>query len=94
MYVLAGKRKNEFRLSKSTFTDRYSRFREMLVERRKVQGLTQVELAERLRKPQSFVSKIENGERRIDIVEFHEVLMAMGIDPLKFAQQLFKEFAK
>lgn len=93
MYLRSNAR-TSFILSKSTFTDRYARFREMLIERRKAQGLTQVELAERLRKPQSFVSKIENGERRIDIVEFHEVLLAMGTDPLKFAQQLFREFAK
>jgi transcriptional regulator with XRE-family HTH domain len=36
-------------------------------------GLTQVEVANRLKRPQSFVSKIESGERRVDVVELSEL---------------------
>jgi transcriptional regulator with XRE-family HTH domain len=36
-------------------------------------GLTQVEVANRLERPQSFVSKIESGERRVDVVELSEL---------------------
>ncbi len=36
-------------------------------------GLTQVEVANRLKRPQSFVSKIESGERRVDAVELSEL---------------------
>ena len=44
-------------------------------------GMTQVELASRLGKPQSFVSNIERGERRIDVVEFCAVVQVLGGDP-------------
>jgi transcriptional regulator with XRE-family HTH domain len=52
-----------------------------MVETRKKAGLTQQELAKRLRKPQSFVAKYEGGERRIDIVEFLWLVRAMKVDP-------------
>jgi transcriptional regulator with XRE-family HTH domain len=48
---------------------------------RKSAGVTQVELAGRLGKPQSFVSKVERGERRLDVVEFCQVAEALGHDP-------------
>lgn len=44
-------------------------------------GLTQDELARRLDRPQSFVAKIEGGERRLDVVEFAEVVTALGVEP-------------
>ena len=53
----------------------------LLTEGRVAAGLTQVELAARLRRPQSFVSKYEGGERRLDVVEFVEVTQAIGCDP-------------
>ena len=40
-----------------------------LIKARQGFGLTQVDVAEKLKKPQSFVSKIERGERRLDVVE-------------------------
>ena len=46
-------------------------------------NLTQDELASRLQKPQSFVSDYENGQRRIDVVEFIVIARALGIDPVK-----------
>jgi len=47
----------------------------------KCAGLTQQQVAKRLRKPQSFVSKYENGERRLDVAEFLGVLRILGADP-------------
>lgn len=44
-------------------------------------GLKQTHLAERLGKPQSFVSKYEHGERMLNIVEFLWIARAMGADP-------------
>lgn len=43
-------------------------------------GLTQTELAERLERPQSFVAKYENGERRVEVVEFVQIVRAIGCD--------------
>lgn len=49
-------------------------------------GLTQTELAGRLERPQSFVAKYENGERRIEVVELIEIAAAMNADPCKVIQ--------
>jgi transcriptional regulator with XRE-family HTH domain len=50
----------------------YRRFMARLREARRRAGLTQVEVAARLRAPQSYVSKCESGERRVDVVELAE----------------------
>jgi hypothetical protein len=42
----------------------------------------------RLGRPQSFVAKVENGERRLDVVEFIEVARAMNVDPAAMFHQL------
>lgn len=59
---------------------KYQVFRQMLLDARKEKGLQQVEVAERLGKTQSFVSKYERGERRLDFCEFIEVAAALEID--------------
>jgi transcriptional regulator with XRE-family HTH domain len=71
--------------------DEQSKLREQFIQTRKSVGLTQVELADRLRRPQSFVSKYERGERRLDIIEFCEVCRALGIDPVRFLQRFCSE---
>jgi len=75
-------------MPKSIFSAKYARFREMLVSARKAAGMTQMDLAVRLGRKQSYVSKFERGERRLDIVEFLEVAEALGIDVLRFVEQL------
>ena len=44
-------------------------------------GMSQAALAERLRRPQSFVAKYENGERRLDVIEFLEIARLLEADP-------------
>jgi len=51
----------------------YKRFLARLVQARREADLTQVEVARRLRKPHSFVSKCELGERRVDFVELQQL---------------------
>jgi transcriptional regulator with XRE-family HTH domain len=51
----------------------YKRFRARLVLARQQAGLTQVEVAKRLGRPNSFVSKCELGERRVDVVELRQL---------------------
>jgi transcriptional regulator with XRE-family HTH domain len=66
----------------------YERFRALLVERRKVAGLTQVEVAALLKEQQSYVSKYESGVRRLDVVEFLAVARAIGFNPARFIEEL------
>jgi transcriptional regulator with XRE-family HTH domain len=61
------------------------------VEARKEAGLTQVDLAKHLSRPQSFVSKFERGERRLDVIEFLDVAEAIGIDPYKFLLKIAQQ---
>jgi len=75
-------------VTKSVFTEKYERFRKRLISARKAQGLTQVEVARKLHRPQSFVSKYERGERRLDVVEFLEVARAIGVEPKAFIDEL------
>jgi DNA-binding XRE family transcriptional regulator len=75
-------------VTKSIFTSKYDRFRVMLVEARKTAGFTQVELAQYLGRPQSYVSKYERGERRLDVVEFLDVAVALDLDVCDFLNRL------
>lgn len=67
---------------------RYAHFRNLMIQQRKAAGLTQVELARRLRKPQSFIAKYETGERRLDVVEFLEIVIKIGGDPMEIITAL------
>jgi transcriptional regulator with XRE-family HTH domain len=51
-------------------------------------GLTQMELSRKLERPQSFVSKYERGERRLDVIEFLEVARVLGFDAARFIERL------
>ena len=59
-----------------------------LVDARKKTGLTQQEVADRLGRPQSFVSKYECGERGLDIIELLAVCRTLGIKPLSILKKL------
>ena len=78
------------RLVKSVHTPDQARFCQVMIAARKRAGLTQQELADRLRKPQSFVAKYENGERRLDVIEFIEIARAMEQDPLAMVKALLR----
>jgi transcriptional regulator with XRE-family HTH domain len=65
------------RILRSLHTPQYKRYIVVLTQARGRAGLTQQELAHRLGKPQSFVSKYERGERRLDVPEFVAIAKAM-----------------
>ncbi|HEY4777937.1 MAG TPA: helix-turn-helix transcriptional regulator [Candidatus Acidoferrales bacterium] len=69
----------------------HKRLCELLVKVRLDAGLTQVELSSRLNRPQSFVSKYERGERRLDVVEFGEIAVALGVDPARLLGKFYRE---
>lgn len=71
--------------------DPYERLRELLVRERKRAGLSQAALAAKLGKPQSYVSKCEQGERRVDVVELLEIADALGADSTKLVKELERE---
>ncbi len=75
-------------MTSSLSNPKYEKFRKLLIEYRLKQGTTQTELAERLGRHQSFVSKYENGERRLDLIEFLDIASTLGIDPLDFIKEL------
>ncbi|MBK9155069.1 MAG: helix-turn-helix transcriptional regulator [Chloracidobacterium sp.] len=66
-------------MEKSIYTKEYSLFLEQLRKAREEKGLTQTDVAQKLGQTQSFVSKVERGERRLDIVELRAFCIAIGI---------------
>lgn len=75
-------------MEKSIFTKKYALFLSQLRTARTAAGLTQEQVAERLGQTQSFVSKCERGERRIDIVELRAFCQAIEISFADFILQL------
>ena len=65
-----------------------------MVAMRKASGMNQRQLAKRLGREHSFVSRMELGDRRLDLVEFFWICQALGADPVKVAAQLLHEFAR
>jgi len=59
---------------------------------REARGVTQQELAKRLGKPQSFVSKAEMGERRLDVVEYLHFMRAIEGEPHALLRQLEQDY--
>lgn len=65
----------------------YDLFRKLLIEAREQAQLTQTQVAQRLGKPQSHVSKYERGERRLDFTEFLELADILAINPAEFIER-------
>lgn len=78
-------------VTKSVFSEEYYRFRRLLIEARQAAQLTQAQLSAKLSRPQSYVSKYERGERRLDLIEFLEVAQALELDPIRFIEKLLRE---
>jgi transcriptional regulator with XRE-family HTH domain len=75
---------------KSVHTERYRNLLTVLIDARKAAGITQAELAGKLDKPQSYVSKVESGERRIDVIEFIDICEAVGAVLERLVADLFQ----
>lgn len=81
-------------MTSSVFTKKYELFKELLIEHRKRAGLTQQSLAELIDKPQSYVSKYESGERRLDLIEFIDLADALQFDKYLFIKELEERASK
>ena len=75
-------------MRKSTHTKDYALFLELLVETRRKAGLTQAQLGRRLPFSQPDISKMERGERRIDVVELRMICGQLGTELVDFVSAL------
>ncbi len=82
--------KAENKMEKSIYTKQLNKALKLLKRIRQNAGYTQKDLAIRLEKPQSFVSKYESGERRIDIIELITICNAFGVQITEYIHELEK----
>jgi len=75
-------------LKKSIYSEKQRKLCALLTEARQKAGLTQFEIAEKLKRHQSFVAKYEGGDRRIDVIELLEIAGHLKIDPRKILEKL------
>ena len=75
-------------MAKAKFTPEYRLLCELLVRARESSRLRQADVAKRLGRPQSYVSKVELGERRLDVIEFLEFAKAVDADPVKLLRAI------
>lgn len=75
-------------MPKSLRTPRQRRLQRLLVKLRKAARLTQADVAARVGRPQSFVAKYEGGERRLDVIEFIDVVEALDSNPCDVVAEL------
>lgn len=75
-------------MDKSLYSGRQERLQRLLRKIRTEAGLRQVDLAEKLGEPQSFVSKYERGERRLDVIELEHVCEGCGVTLDAFVARL------
>lgn len=68
-------------LAKTIGSRRHKALIAMLIKERKAAGMNQTELARALGQYQSFVARVESGERRVDVIEFLDIAKAIGFDP-------------
>lgn len=77
-------------VKKSIYSPEQVELLTLLREKRRTAGLSQLELAKRLGRSQSFVSKYESGELRLDLVELNIICQALGVSLSSFVRQFEK----
>lgn len=75
-------------MAKAIHSARHKRLVELLIESRREAGLTQAQVARGLGEHQSFIARLESGERRIDVVELLDLARVIGFDPLEIVADL------
>jgi len=65
----------------SIYTEEYQKLINLIRAARREKRLTQQQLATALNRPQSFIAKVENGERRLDVIEFAHLARLLSLDP-------------
>jgi transcriptional regulator with XRE-family HTH domain len=75
-------------VERTIYSEEYKELLELLIQARKHMHLTQQELAHKLDEHQSFVSKYESGERRLDVIEFLQIVKSLGADPCDIIKKI------
>jgi transcriptional regulator with XRE-family HTH domain len=75
-------------LGKTLGSARHKLLVDFIVSKREAAGLTQTQLAVKLGEYQSFVARLESGQRRIDVIEFLDLAAKLGFDPAKAIRQI------
>jgi transcriptional regulator with XRE-family HTH domain len=70
-------------MAKTLGTEQHKALIAMLIAKREAAGLTQAQLAEALGEYQSFVARLESGQRRVDVIELIEIAAILGFDAAK-----------
>jgi transcriptional regulator with XRE-family HTH domain len=77
-------------VSRTLGSSRHKALIEFIIKERNDADLTQVQVAKRLKRYQSYVTLIETGQRRIDVVEFMDIADAIGFDAPAAIKRLYK----
>ena len=75
-------------MPKTIFGGDHQHLVEVLTEARKAAGLTQVDLSQRIGRDQTFISLIERGQRRVDVIEFIKLAEAMDMEPVELFNRI------
>jgi len=78
-------------MEKSIHTDEYAILLRLLREVRETSGYTQVELAKVIGQSQSFVTKVEKGDRRLDLIQLRTLLKVFGVSMTQFVRRWEQE---
>ena len=81
-------------VKKCSFKKEYKALLDQLYRLRMGSGLRQSDLAKKLGVPQSFISKVESGERRMDLIELREICKVLGSNLEEFTKELEKALKK
>ena len=84
---MAKKPSKSSRKPRTDLSEGYQAILGTLIQARKDAGLTQAQLATRIGQSQVFVSRYENGKRRLDAAEFIGICKAIGADPYKLLRK-------
>jgi ribosome-binding protein aMBF1 (putative translation factor) len=81
-------------MEKTIYTREYSVLLGILKEAREQAGMTQVQLADKLSQSQSFVSKFERGDRRIDLIQLRTICQILGLSLGEFVERMEREITR
>lgn len=75
-------------MPKSLRSPRHRRLIAQIADARRAAGLTQAQLAVAIGRPQSFIAKLEGGERRLEVLEFAQIAEVLGLAPGEFLMKI------